>query len=211
MSKNNLLIIGAGGHGRVIAETAEASGKWERIAFLDDKFPSLKFCEKWPVIGKIDEVDRTKGDYVSAAVGIGDNALRLKFIHQLLELGFNLPVIVHPSAVVSQYSKVEAGTVMFALSSMNIGSKLGLGCIVNTGVRIDHDCIIGDGVHLSPGVSLAGGVNVGDMSWVGIGATIIQGITVGEKVIIGAGSVVIRDLPNSVKAFGVPAKIKEKK
>lgn len=209
--KNNLIILGAGGHGRVVADTAEASGQWEEIAFLDDRYPALQSSGNWPVVGKIADAQKIHEKFTAGAVGIGDNQTRLKFLKQLSEIGYSLPTIIHPSAVISRHSTIKEGTVLFAQSVVNIGAILGVGCIVNTGAKIDHDCLIGNGVHLSPGAYLAGAVNIGDCSWIGIGASVKQEIVIGKNVMVGAGAAVVNNLPEGITAVGVPAKILEKK
>lgn len=210
-SKKNLIIIGAGGHGRVIADTAELTKQWDTIAFLDDRYPELKTSGAWPVIGKVSDAQKFNQTFPDAVVGIGNNEIRLKFLKQLSDIGFKIPVIAHPSASVSQYAEIKEGTVLFAQSVINIGSRLGIGCIVNTGAKVDHDCLIGDGVHLSPGVHLAGAVQVGKCSWIGIGASVKQEIVISNNVMVGAGAAVVKNLPEYVTAVGVPARIIEKK
>lgn len=208
--QKNLIIIGAGGHGRVIADAAEASGCWHDIAFLDDRYPELMLSGAWPVIGKIKDAQNIQQRFSDACIGIGDNVTRLKLLNSLREIGFNLPVVVHPTATISHHAKIAEGTVIFAQAVVNIGASLGVGCIVNTGAKIDHDCVLGTAVHISPGVSLAGRVAIGDYSWIGAGASVKQLIVIGENVIVGLGSAVVKNLPDGVTAVGVPARIVEK-
>jgi len=210
-TKKNLIIVGAGGHGRVLADAAEASACWGDIAFLDDCYPKLKLSGSWPVIGNINDAPKMLQNFSDACVGIGNNVTRLKLLNNLQQLGFNLPIIVHPNATISSYVKLGYGTVVFAQAVINIGASLGVGCIVNTGAKIDHDCILGMAVHISPGVNLAGGVVIGDCSWIGIGVSVKQLIVIGQGVTVGIGSAVIKNLPNGVTAVGVPAYIVEKK
>jgi sugar O-acyltransferase (sialic acid O-acetyltransferase NeuD family) len=210
-SKNNLIIIGAGGHGRVIADAAEASECWEDIAFLDDLYPKLVISGSWPVIGKVKDALNIRGKFSDAAVGIGDNVKRAKLLTNLQQLGFNLPVVVHPTAAISPHTNIGKGTVVFAQTVVNIGASLGVGCIVNTGAKIDHDCVLEAAVHISPGVSLAGGVSIGACSWIGVGTSVKQLIVIGRNVTVGIGSAVVKNLPDGVTAVGVPAHIVEKK
>lgn len=205
--KKGLIIIGAGGHGRVVADTAEASKQWGEIVFLDDRYPELVATGPWSVVGEIKDAAKMRQRFPDAAVGIGNNMTRLMVLNNLRELNFNLPVIAHPTAAISRYASIDDGTVIFAQAAVNIGAKLGTGCIVNTGSKIDHDCILGRGVHVSPGANLAGGVIVGDSSWIGIGVSIKQEIVIGCDVMIGAGAAVVKDLPDGVTAGGVPARI----
>lgn len=202
-----LLIVGAGGHGKVVADTAYESGRWDKIAFLDDRYPLLNSSLLWPVLGKIEQASSFLLDYPNLAIAIGDNLLRLELIHCFTELGFLMPIIVHPTAFVSKSAIIGAGTVVFAQAAINAGSQIGIGSIVNTGATIDHDCAVGDGVHISPGAHLAGNVTVGSYSWLGIGSSVIQQISIGENVIIGAGAVITKNVPNDVTVVGVPGKI----
>ncbi len=203
---NSLLVVGAGGHGKVVADTAIEMSAWDSVAFLDDKYPEIKAVGSLKVVGKIADAYKLVKDYSYITVGIGDNKLRLGLISEFSELSFGIPNIIHPSAFVSRNTDISHGTVIFANSTINTWSKIGLACIINTGAIVDHDCKIGNGVHISPGVNVAGSVNIGDNSWVGIGASIINNIKVGADVVIGAGSVVINDIPDGKKVYGVPAK-----
>lgn len=204
---NGLLVVGAGGHGKVVADTAIEMGAWDSVAFLDDKYPEIKTVGSFRVLGKIADAYNLIKDYSDISIGVGVNKLRLELISEFSESSFRIPNIIHPTAFVCKNVDISRGTVIFANSSINTSSKIGLGCIINTGAIVDHDCTIGDGVHISPGVNIAGNVNIGDKSWVGIGSSIINNINIGRDVIIGAGSVVISDIPDGKKAYGVPAKI----
>lgn len=202
-----LLIAGSGGHGKVVADAAKGMGKWDRIAFLDDYIPIESHVLDFPVIGKLVDAEKFMTEYQDIIVAFGDNLKRVSLLRQFMKLGFESPVIIHPSAVISSYVVFEAGTVIFAQAVINPGAKIGLGVIVNTGSTIDHDCIISDGVHISPGANLAGGVKIGTNSWIGVGSSIIQQINIGKDVIIGAGSVIIKDIEDNVTVVGVPGKV----
>jgi len=204
---SRLLIVGAGGHGKVVADTAYESCNWEKIAFLDDRYPVLKSLFIWPVLGNISQAFTFRHEYSDIVVAIGDNILRFALIHRFLEMGFFLPVIIHPTTFVSRLAHIELGSVIFAQVAINAGVHIGIGSIVNTGATIDHDCLVGNGVHISPGVHLAGEIKVGNYSWIGIGSSIIQQICIGENVIIGAGAAIHINIPNNVTAVGVPGKI----
>jgi sugar O-acyltransferase (sialic acid O-acetyltransferase NeuD family) len=208
---NRLLIIGAGGHGKVVAEAAELTQRWDQIAFLDDRYPKIFSVQHWPVLERIHKVFNYVHSFCDAIVAIGDNQKRLSYLKELVRLGFRVPSIVHPTACVSNYSKISSGTVIFARAVVNIGTTIGHGVIVNTGAIVDHDCEIGAAAHISPGCSLAGGVQVGDHTWLGIGASVIQGVGIGANVIVGAGASIIRDIPDNVIVAGVPGKIIKEK
>lgn len=201
-----LLIVGAGGHGKVVADAAMEMSCWSRIGFIDDRGEQLQRVAGVPVIGRLADLESLRGDWSAAVVAIGDAPHRLEILQALRELEFELPVIAHPSAVVSRLAAIGSGTVIFAQAAINAGASIGAGCIVNTGATVDHDCQLGDGVHLCPGVNLAGNVVIGARSWVGIGSAVRQGISIGRDVTLGAGAVVVQDVPDEVVAYGVPAR-----
>ena len=202
-----LLIIGAGGHGKVVADSALEQGDWARIAFLDDLYPELTEVLGWPVLGKVSDAERFLDDYPDTVIAIGKNQRRMELIESVRELGFGLPVICHPSAVISRSAAISPACVLFANSIVNTGARLGKGCIVNTGASVDHDCMLADVVHISPGAHLGGAVQVGRASWIGIGACIRELTVIGERVMVGAGAAVVGDVPDGVIVTGVPAAI----
>ena len=209
---SGLLILGAGGHSKVVAETALASGVASSVAFLDDRCTGLDSCLTvlgWPVMGPL--VLSLQADiaaqFEAAVVAIGDAATRLHWIQQLQHAGYHLPVLMHPTAWVSPSAQLGPASVVFAQVAVQAQVSIGTGAILNTGCIVDHDAQLADGVHLGPGSRLAGEVNVGARSWIGIGASVIQQVRIGSDVTIGAGAAVVRDLPNSVTAVGVPARV----
>jgi len=203
---NQLLILGAGGHGKVMAEAAEAKGVWNKIALLDDRFAILDGSLRWPVLAKIDKAERFVSEYSHAIVAIGDFRKRLEWLDMLSSLGFRIPTLIHPTAWVSPSASLAEGCVVMANATVQADARLGRGCIVNTGASVDHDCQIGDGVHICPGVSLGGDVSVGHGSWLGIGCSVIQGVHIGGHVTVGAGAAVIRDISDCLTVVGVPAR-----
>ena len=204
-----LLILGAGGHGRVVADCALASGLWTEVFFLDDRYPDLVSVNDWKIIGKVSDCPDFLSSYPEMALGVGVSydSLRLEWIQLMSQAGATFPPVIHPSAVVSQYASVGDGSVVFAGAVLNVNASVGKGCIINTNAMIDHDCSIGDGSHISPAACLAGNVVVGDLCWVGMGANILQGVDIGRQSIIGAGAVVLKSIPAGSKAYGVPAKL----
>jgi sugar O-acyltransferase (sialic acid O-acetyltransferase NeuD family) len=202
-----LAILGASGHGKVVADAALCSG-WDAVVFFDDKWPELEKIGLWNVVGNTDSLLTTGDHYDEVIVAIGSNRTRIEKINQLRRAGISLATIVHPSALLSSYVTIEAGSVVFAGAIINIDCSLGVGCIINTGATLDHDCTLGKAVHIAPGVNLAGGVYVGHLSWLGIGSSVRQNIIIGSEVIIGAGAVVVHDIHDNCTALGVPARIK---
>ncbi|WP_369959533.1 acetyltransferase [Pseudomonas benzenivorans] len=200
-----LAILGASGHGKVVADTAECCG-WQSVEFFDDAWPGLQKNGVWPVVGDTAALMGRLADFDGVLVAIGNNRVRHAKLLELRAEGARLVILVHPAATVSRYAVIGEGAVVFAGAVVNAEACIGQGTILNTGCSIDHDCLLGDAVHISPGARLAGGVQVGDLSWVGIGASVRQLVRIGERVLVGAGSAVISDIPDDVTVAGVPAK-----
>jgi sugar O-acyltransferase (sialic acid O-acetyltransferase NeuD family) len=203
-----LLILGAGGHGRVVSDVASLAGKWDDIAFLDDN-ENLKEVIGFPVVGKLKDYINMKEKYEYAFVAIGKNPLRLEWIEKLEKVGFIIPNIIHPQSVISRLSSIGLGSVIMAGAVVNTCAVIGKGCILNTFCSVDYDCILDEGVHISPGAHLGGTAKVGKCTWVCIGASVANNITIGSNVVVAAGAVVIRDIEDNSMAAGVPAKIKK--
>lgn len=201
----SLLIVGAGGHGLVVADAAERSGRWREIFFLDDH-PDKHHCGTWEVVGTLSALAGFPPDRFQVAVAIGHNATRCRVLQGLVAGDYRTPPIIHPAAVVSDSATVGEGSVVFAGAILNALAVIGVGCILNTACTVDHECVIQRGVHISPGAHLAGGVTVGELSWIGMGVSIIQGRLLGRDVVVGAGSVVLHDLPDGSRVVGVPAR-----
>ncbi|WP_010276831.1 acetyltransferase [Paenibacillus senegalensis] len=202
--KNKLLIIGAGGHGKVIADIAIQMGAWSDIAFLDDN-DSVKAYMGIEVIGQSNDATSYINDY-DIFVGIGNNQTRQKLQEKLEAQGASIPILVHPSAVIGNEVEISQGTVVMAGVVINCSTRIGRGCIINTSATVDHDNVIEDFVHLSPGTHLAGTVQVGVGSWLGIGSAVSNNVTIASGCIIGAGAVVIKDIHEAGTYVGVPAR-----
>lgn len=202
---SRLLLAGAGGHGRVVADLAELLG-YETIAFVDDRWPEITRNHRWPVIGAVGDLARLRADYDEGLAAIGSNQARLAVDQALAELSFMRPVLIHPRAIVSRYARLGSGSVVFANVVVNAFAAIGEAAILNTACTVDHDCRLGDGVHVSPGAHLGGQVEVGDCSWIGIGASVRECVRIGSRSVIGAGSAVVSDIPSGVVAVGVPAR-----
>lgn len=198
-----LLIIGAGGHGKVIADIAKLNG-YKEIAFLDDDTTKKK-NGKYDVINTTAAIDEYINDY-DFFVGIGDNQIRKKVTLKLKQKNIVQPVLIHPSAIVDESVVIEQGTVVMANVVINADAKIKEGCIINTASSIDHDCIIDSYVHISPGVHIAGTVKIGELTWVGIGASVRNNTVICANSIIGAGSVVVNDILEKGTYVGIPTK-----
>lgn len=193
-----LRIIGAGGHGRVVADVAHAIG-YSDIAFLDDRFAHIKASGQWPIIGC-----PHKGYREKLFCAIGDNFVRANMFAQY-ELNSS-PTLVHPFSFLSPLAVIGSGTVIAAGVVVNAGANVGRGVILNTSCSVDHDCFIDDYVHISPGARVAGNVAVGTRSWIGIGAVIREGVSIGSNVVVAAGAAVVNDIFDDMVVGGVPAK-----
>ncbi|GIO19640.1 acetyltransferase [Oceanobacillus oncorhynchi subsp. incaldanensis] len=202
--KNKLLIIGASGHGKVIADIALKRNEWNEIAFLDDD-KNKKELMGLKVIGNFKDIINFIEDY-HMFVGIGNNQVRERIFKQLEEFGAVIPILIHPSAVLGTNVNIEKGSAVMAGAVINCDTQIGKGCIINSGSTIDHDNNIADFVHISPGAHLAGTVKIGLGSWIGIGATISNNLSIVDHCTIGAGSVVIRHLEKSGTYAGVPTR-----
>jgi len=203
MSK--LLIIGAGGHGRVVADCAESSRLYSEIAFLDDSYPNRESNLIWPIIDKSSSWKCYKGDY-DFALAIGNNQARLTLYHALNESNARLPNIIHKRAYISKHVTLGKGNVIFANAIINPGASIGNACIINTSATIDHDCQLADAVHVSPGAHLSGTVTVGSRSWFGVGSCSVQSIEIAENTQVGAGAAVTKATEPNGLYVGVPAK-----
>lgn len=201
-----LLVLGGGGHGKVVADAADRQGAWAEIAFLDDRCtPGERICD-WPVVGRFADAPGLCGPGTDFAIALGDNRARLDWSSRLLAAGGSLATVVHPHACVSRRATLGAGTVIAAGAVVNPGARLGRVVIVNTGATVDHDCEVGDGVHVSPGAHLGGTVRVGEGAWVGIGASVRHGTRIGAAATVGAGAAVVADVPAGETVVGVPAR-----
>ena len=191
-----LAIIGASGHGKVVADIARLNG-YEEIVFLDDN-DSLKKCGLYPVVGKAASAQSLNADLF---VAIGNAGIRRKIMDEVGQC----VTLIHPNAVIAEDVEIGEGTVIMAGAVINPGSVIGRGCIINTCSSVDHDCVLSDFVHVAVGAHLCGTVSVGESSWVGAGVTVSNNIIICEKCMIGAGAVVVHDLSQQGTYIGVPA------
>jgi len=203
-NKSKLLIIGARGHGRVVADIAIKMDRWKQILFLDDD-KNMNYSMGKEVIGKSGDFLKYINEY-DIFVAIGNNKTREKIQSQLETAAANIPTLIHPRAIIGEEVEVGIGSVVMAGAVINSGSIIYKGCIVNTGSTVDHDSIIEDYVHISPGAHLAGTVRVGKHTWIGIGATVSNNVKITGGCIIGAGAVVIRNISEEGTYVGVPAR-----
>lgn len=200
-----MAILGAGGHGRVVADLAHLAGYTE-IIFFDDAQTEMECVGGHRVVGDSSTLAKMAHEFDSAAVAIGDNYRRSEKLDFCACLGLDLPILVHPRACVAESVHIGHGSVIFAGSVIQAGSTIGKGCIINTLSSVDHDCLIEDGVHVSPGVAIAGNVKIGKNTWIGIGSSVSPNLSIGADVVVAAGAVVISPVVSGTVVKGVPAR-----
>ena len=202
-----LIILGAGGHGKVAADIALKMGIYKTIAFLDDKV--VGECMDIPVLGEINCAEK----YISDSdlfIAVGNSRAREQIMTVLKEKGAKFATLIHPSANIGCKVKIGEGSMLAAGSVVNPCSDIGIGAIVNTKASVDHDCIVGDFSHVSVGATVAGTVQIGNHVWIGAGATVINNVKITDDCMIGAGAVVVKNICESGTYVGVPAKRTEK-
>lgn len=202
-----LMIIGCGGHGRVVADIVRARND-TLAGFLDDNFATTPsdVAVTGPVHSEIRRLIATH----RFVVGIGSSNVRRKLSEAVLAAGGELATLFHPSAIIAPDILVGAGTVVMAGVIVNVGTHIGRFAVLNTGCIVDHDNVVEDNVHVSPGCSLAGNVTCKMDSFIGTGASIIPRVTIGEGAYVAAGATVTRDVPPHVLVAGCPAVVKKR-
>lgn len=198
-----LVIVGASGDGKVVADIAVQNG-YKDIMFLDDN-EQIKECLGFPVVGK-------SSSYLQFAekcvffVAIGNPKVRKHILSKMIDSRCDIVSLIHPSAVVAPSVKIGVGSVIMAGAVVNPAAVIGNGCIVNTCASVDHDCIIADYVHISVGAHLAGTVEILEGTWVGIGAVVNNNLQIASECMIGAGAVVVSSIMEKGTYVGVPAR-----
>ena len=199
-----LVIIGASGHGKVVADIALKLQKYEEIVFLDDN-EGVKECMSFPVVGKSSDAKQflQQTDFF---VAIGNGNIRENVMLQLQKMQANIATLVHPMATIGENVTIGDGTVVMAGAVINPDSQIGQACIINTCASVDHDCDIKDYVHISVGAHVCGTVEIGENTWIGAGATVKNNVNICTDCMIGAGAVVIKDIKEVGTYVGSPAK-----
>lgn len=203
-----IVLIGGGGHCKVIIDIIKSIGKYEIVGITDKTNNSVLDI---PIIGDDSILKKLYDEGVDNAficIGRLNNPnIRNIIYSKLKNIGFNIPVLIHNKAIVSPFAKIDEGTCVMPGVIINAGAIIGRNCILNSGSIIEHDCNIGENTHISPNSSIAGGVNIGFNTHIGIGSSIIEGKVIGNNVTIGAGAVVIDNIKDNSLAVGVPAKV----
>lgn len=197
---SRLVIVGASGHGKVIADIAKLNG-YDDIVFLDDD-EAVTECAGYPVIGRSCDFSKVEQDVV---VAVGNAKIRSRIQEDFEDHGFRPVTLIHPGATIADSAEIGAGSVIMAGAVINPYAQLGKGCIVNTCASVDHDCVLGDYVHVAVGAHLCGTVSIGEYTWVGAGATVSNNISICPECMIGAGAVVVKNIEEAGTYVGVPA------
>ena len=211
-----VVILGAGGHGRVIADSLiamiENGAPFEFSGFTDEEIHKDTHIDDGVVLGRDADLSRLHKDGIADhfIIGVGSvrggSALRAKIYKNAQKAGL-LPIsVIHPKAILSERVEIGHGCAVMAGAVINTGSKLGENCIINTRASLDHDTHIGDHVHIAPGSVLSGNVTVGDCALIGVGAAVLQGIHIGANATIGAGSTVVKSVQADTTVIGMRAR-----
>jgi sugar O-acyltransferase (sialic acid O-acetyltransferase NeuD family) len=206
-----LLMIGASGHAHALLGLLRRLGEYAVVGLIDDTKPEGGLVFGLPVLGGLADVPRlcAAHDLEQAVLAVGHNGQRQQLLEQLQRRvpALQWPVLVDPTAVVSQPSRLGAASVVMALAHVGPGASLGPGCLLNTRSSLDHDGCMGAFASLAPGVHCGGHVQLGARAAVGLGASLLQRVSIGSDTVVGAGAVVLASLPGGVVAHGVPARV----
>lgn len=207
---NKLIILGSGGHSKVVIEIIKQNLQYEIVGLIDknvgDKTLDI------PIIGNDNDlVGIYERGVKNAFVAIGNNTVRRNLSILLKKIGFNLINVISKNAIVSGSAKLGNGILLMPASIINSSSQIDDGCIINTNSSIDHDCIIGKYTHIAPGCAIAGNVRIGNNCFLGVGSKVINGIEIQDETIIGAGSTIIENMEGYSTIVGTPGKIIKRK
>lgn len=202
-----IVIIGNGGHAKSILDSIEAIGMYEIAGFIAAQVDHQFEYRGYKIIGTDDDLEQIyKNGINNAFIGIGymgHGNVRQKIYDKVKEIGYSMPTIIDPSAIIASDAKIEEGTYIGKKAVVNSAAKVGKMAIINTGAVVEHDCVVGDFAHVAVNATLCGGVSIGEYSFVGANAVIIQNIMVGEHCLIGAGGVVLRQVKNEQIIYGI--------
>lgn len=210
MSKIRLLVVGAGGHGRSVAEAADLSGLFEVIGFLDDALPAGDSVLMAPVLGPVTSIALHRSECDQVIVAVGNNAVREKVTLQLIEAGFDLSTVVHPRAFVAPSALLGPGSAVMAGAIVGTEVRLGMGVIVNCGAVVDHQANVGDYGHLGVNASMAGGSVLGTRAWMQVGSAIGYGVRIPAETILSPGQAWNIDTERGEKKGAAPRTLQER-
>jgi len=205
----SLLILGTGGHARVVASIALATKNYRIVGFLDPvRADRSERITGAPVVGTFKDLATWRKKETAVALAIGDNRERHKLFQIAHRLGFRLPALIHPSAFIEKGVQIGNASIIAARAILATQVMVGNAAIINTGTSIDHESTIANFVHVAPGCAVAGRVTVEEGAFIGIGSSVIEKMRIGKWATVGAGSVVVRAIPANKTAFGTPARVK---
>lgn len=207
----NILLIGGGGHCRSVLDCLISMEEYSEIGIVDkDQSASVLGIS---VVGNDGDLSGLLHDgWASAFItvgSIGSTVVRRRLYYLIKDLGFQIPTVIDPTAIIADKVEIKEGTFIGKRAVVNSGSKIGSYAIINTGSIVEHDCCIGDFTHVSPGTTICGQVVIGNDTHIGAGAVVRQGLSIGNNTMIGVGSVVVKNIPGHVKAYGNPCKVVE--
>ena len=209
--QGEIVLLGSSGHAAVIADIVAREGRWHLSGVLDPERPRGSMWNGLEILGGDGDIGALMASrgIVGGIVAIGDNALRERVTRRIAAEcpQFQFVTAVHPAAAVASSVSIGAGSVVMAGAVVNPGSTVGCGCIVNTRSSLDHDSVMEDFASLAPGATTGGRVRIGRGSAIGLGALLREAVVVAESTVVGAGALVLSDLPSSVVAYGVPARV----
>ena len=206
MTRPRILILGAGGHGKAVADLLLTHGGFDVAGFVDGA-PKRTQLLGLPVLGDESQLAVLAGQGVSLAhPAIGDNATRLAAAGRLSAAGFILPSLAHPAAVIGHGARIGDGAVVLARAVIGPEAEIAALALINTGAIVEHDCVVGEAAHIGPGAVLAGGVRVGAGALIGAGAVVRPGLVIGAGAVVGAGAAVVEDVAPGATVMGVPAR-----
>lgn len=201
------IVLGAGGHAKVIIEILRESAAYQPIGCLGQMPENCHDLLGVPILGNDDQLDVIRARGIQYAfVAIGDNRVRQMLIERVRRAGFRLAQAISPRATISPSAQLGDGVAIMPGAHVGTETRLGEGVIVNTRAVVDHDGLLGSCVHIGPAAALAGCVHVGEQAFIATGSSVIPHRRIGARTIVGAGSVVVRDLPSDVVAYGSPAR-----
>ena len=210
ITKENIIIIGGGGHGRVLIDLINVSGLYKIVGIVDAQLVKGEKVSGYFILGNDAILPELYAQGIkNACIGLGwikDNHSRVSLYNKVPQIGFAIPALIHPSAIVAQDITIAPGVQIMAGVIVQTGTQIKEDTIINTGARVDHDCVVGKHVHIAPGVTISGGCIIEDGAFIGVGATVIQGVRIGKDALIAAGAVVISDVPDGAFVKGIPAK-----
>lgn len=207
--REKVVVLGTGGHARVVIATLRALGRWEIVGLLDRQMNQTEeLIEGYPILGSWNDLEKIRKQKIKhGVIAVGNNEQRERLYLLLLEERFTIPALIHPTAYVDPSSVISNGCLICMGTLIGANVRIGANTVINSGTIIEHETSVEENVHIAPGCRIAGRVAVGRNSLIGIGTSIIDRIRIGRNVTIGAGSVVVSDIPDGVVAYGVSAKV----